>query len=60
MIDEQNQGAQAMLDEVWKDISKMVGTSMAKGGENPFKANYVYNQKKTTKGCNTIQSFDEH
>ncbi len=60
MIDQQNKGAQAMLDQVWKDISMMVGTSISKGGENPFKANYVYNQKKTTKGCNTIQSFDEH
>ena len=60
MIDDQNQGAQDMLDEVWKDISMMVGTSMAKGGENPFKANYVYNQKIGTKGCNTIQSFDKY
>lgn len=60
MIDQQNQGAQAMLDEVWKDISKMVGISMSKGGENPFKANYVYNQKIGSKGCNTIQSFNQY
>ena len=60
MIDRQNQGAQDMLDQVWKDISKMVGISMSKGGENPFKANYVYNQKIGSKGCNTIQSFNQY
>ena len=59
-IDYQNSLTQAMIDEVYEDLKKMVLLAEYTGNKQPLKATHVYNQKIGTKGCNTIQSFSEY